>query len=166
MTRFSLGRLVRPSVLAVLVVVVVLLGLGGAAWAMPSLGLGGNNIAGTVPMREADLSISMSGDRKGDTISIKIRVKNNGPVAAEKVVVSGSVPSGLSYASSQGNCKVKGSSFECKLGNISANGGSNLSISGKLKAKARVPELKASGSVSSKTRDPVSSNNKAKTTIK
>ncbi|MDO6461093.1 hypothetical protein Q4485_10330 [Granulosicoccaceae sp. 1_MG-2023] len=76
---------------------------------------------------DVDLALSMASDKNtlavGDTATLTLRVSNQGSASAEDVVVSGTLPAGLS---AQGNsCTVSGQRFECSPGTL-AGGASAL----------------------------------------
>jgi uncharacterized repeat protein (TIGR01451 family) len=161
----KLSLFIRPAVMLLSIGAVLLIGAGSAVWATASQPDYLHGGGGTVPRREADLAISMSGAKNGNVVTVRISVKNNGQIVSENAVVRGSLPSNLKYAATQGKCKIRQSDLTCTLGNLSAGTAVNLTITGTLNTKAGSKSMKASASVNARTRDPDNSNNKANVTI-
>ncbi len=157
-------RIVRPVALALLVGVIFVLGMSGTAWADKG---GSEKKHGTVPPREADLSISKSGRWSGDEVSFTIRVSNKGPVVAKSVVVSDNISDNLSYSSSsssQGRCTYRHGNLSCALGDLSADKGASITIKTRVKNRS-TKHVSNTAHVESATDDSHHDNNTAGTTV-
>ncbi len=75
------------------------------------------------PSGEADLSISISSDVSaavaGDTVTYTVQVDNAGPDTALNVVVTDTLPSGVSFGSTSG-CVLDPNGLPCSLGDIAS----------------------------------------------
>ncbi len=95
----------------------------------------------------------------GDNLTYTITVTNNGPDAATGVVVTDTLPSGVTFVSatpSQGNCSGT-ATVTCNLGGL--NNGANATVTIVVRpAPAAVPSLSNTASVSGTETDPNNAN--------
>ncbi|HEY6804871.1 MAG TPA: SBBP repeat-containing protein [Pyrinomonadaceae bacterium] len=84
---------------------------------------------------QVDLSITKTESRDpvmvNNPLSYTLQVNNAGPSAASGVVVSDSLPSGLTFASasqSQGSCSFNNPVVTCQLGNIASGGSAVVTV--------------------------------------
>ena len=104
----------------------------------------------------ADLSITKTGEavaRPGDQLSYVLTVTNNGPAAAQAVIVDDPPAAGLTFVSNTGACTTP---FPCSLGTLAA--GATVTITSTF-AVAGSGSLVNSATVSASTADPIPANN-------
>ena len=98
---------------------------------------GGNNATteSTTVQTAADLSVSQSDSPDpvsvGSKLTYTISVTNKGPSQALGVVLSDTLPAGVSFlsaVSSQGSCSESGGIISCAMGNLAANTVANVTI--------------------------------------
>ncbi|MEM7053547.1 MAG: choice-of-anchor D domain-containing protein [Pseudomonadota bacterium] len=110
----------------------------------------------------ADLAITKSDSADpivvGDTLVYTISVENLGPSDATNVVVSDTLPSGVTLVSTSGCAQDPSGTPSCDLGTVAAGGTVNFSISVVVDAGAG-DSLSNTASVSSDASDPVTGNN-------
>jgi uncharacterized repeat protein (TIGR01451 family) len=97
--------------------------------------------------------------RRGYHIRYVLTVTNNGPDAAENVMVSDSLPAGLAgpvASSTKGTCSV-GATISCDLGSLTSGETETVTIFAEVRAFHGT--LKNTASVSSSTNDPNQANN-------
>ncbi len=115
-----------------------------------------------LPTLEADLSVTKTDDIDPttlcDDVTYTVTVINNGPDAAQNVVLTDNLPAGVTYGSAtadQGSCSETGGVVTCNLGEI-ANGGSvNVAI---VVTPGSEGNIINNASVTSDTLDPNSGN--------
>ena len=154
MSKLTLTRLARPLILAGLMMLVLLGGAGGSAWA-------GNPHGGTVPRQEADLSIKKTGSRNGPIVSFSVTITNHGPTVAKNVVMSDTLPGQLSYfGSSDGgaSCTIRGRQVSCRVSKLNVGQSITMSIKGRI-VDNKAKSIKNTATVVSETRDPKPANN-------
>lgn len=98
----------------------------------------------------------------GDTLTYSVSIGNHGPDAARNVVVSASVPSGVTVASTTPGCTVSGGTWQCTLLRVDA-GATSPEL--QLAVQPNAPgTLVFSVSAASNASDPYSPNNTASVT--
>jgi uncharacterized repeat protein (TIGR01451 family) len=89
----------------------------------------------------------------GEDLSFDLRVTNDGPDAAQNVVVSDPLPADLTYVSATSGCGEAGGVVTCTLGSLGAGQSHTFTVTGKVASSLRHC-LSNSASVSSATVDP------------
>jgi uncharacterized repeat protein (TIGR01451 family) len=119
--------------------------------------------ASTTPTPVADVSITKGDDPDpvvaGTNLTYSILVSNAGPSAASNVVVTDTLPAGVTYVSDTGGCTGT-TTLTCNLGTIAAGGSTPFTIT--VTVDSDVPGgtvLNNAASVSSSTADRVPGNN-------
>ena len=118
-----------------------------------------------VPVSQADLSVTKSDSPDpvvvNGTLVYRIRVKNNGPQAAQSVQLTDTLPGGVTYQgalASRGSCSRSGSVVTCNLGTISSGGTVTVYIA----VRATQPgTLSNTATAGSSTHDPNTADNSA-----
>jgi uncharacterized repeat protein (TIGR01451 family) len=168
------ARLVVSGVLVLLLVgAIAVLALGGAAWASPAAGNTAPQGHSTVPKKETDLSIDKSGQLTSNGVVVwTVTVKNNGPIAAESVVVTDKYDPHLvvtQVTTTKGSCQRNDSKREivCQLGNLAVGQTVTITIRTKLTPSDFSGTVVNHAKVDSKTRDtkPGSNNAQAKVNV-
>ncbi len=120
----------------------------------------------------ADLSITKSGSPTviaGNQLTYTITVLNNGPANATNVVVTDTLPAGVSFLSSSINC-TGGAVRTCNIGNLANGAQASFTIQVRVPANflssisASTSNITNTSSVSATESDPDSSNNTATVT--
>ncbi len=117
-------------------------------------------VESTLP--EADLSITKVDDNDpvlaGDTLTYTVTVNNAGPSMAENVVVTDTLPMGVTFVSTSGCAEDPSGVMTCTLGNIAAEGSAQYTIEVTVDAGTSgvIPNQ---ASVASDTGDPDTGNN-------
>jgi uncharacterized repeat protein (TIGR01451 family) len=119
--------------------------------------------AGTTVNTSADLSIVKSDSpdpvAAGQSLTYTLAVANAGPSNANAVVVTDTLPAGVTYVSetpSQGSCSQASGVVTCALGGVPASGSASVSVVVNAGAGGTVTNT---ASVASGTSDPVGANN-------
>jgi len=125
-----------------------------------------NQTSTSTPIQtSADLSITKTGPASavaGQQIAWTVRASNAGPSDAQAVVVTDTLPAGITGASgtsSRGPCSLSGNVLSCTIGALST-GGIDIAISGTVDP-AFTGTLQNATTVTSSTPDPDSTNNAA-----
>ena len=112
---------------------------------------------------QADLSVIKSDNvdpvTEGQQVTYTVVVTNNGPDAAENVVLNDTLPAGASFVFAtinQGTCAIGFPTLQCQLGTINAGGSVTLNITVTPHAGGTITNTV---SVTSDTADPDTSNN-------
>ena len=118
----------------------------------------------------ADLSIAKTASPNpvitGDNLTYTLSVNNNGPNAADNVLVSDPLPGGTTFVSctaSQGSCSLSGSSVVANLGTILSPGFASVTITVNVTAPGN-STITNTAVVSSSTPDTNTANNTASVT--
>lgn len=166
------SHLARALALVLLLGSLGLLSMGNAVWASPSESYT-RPPRSTVPKKETDLSIvkkAREADR--NDFIFRITVKNNGTITAEDVVVIDQLSKRfeLEYARSiTWGVRVKCSgerNIKCKLGTLGAGKSVTIEIRVDVEPTNFRGSISNTASVSSKTKDPNSKNNRSSVTVK
>jgi len=119
---------------------------------------------------EADVAISKSGPstvQQGSTLTYTLTATNaNGPDAAQDVMITDAIPSGLTFNSSQSTngCTVQGTDVICSLGQLLVGGNSTVNLAFDVPGTATCGStISNTASVSTSTTDPNTSNNTSST---
>ncbi|MCO5316558.1 MAG: DUF11 domain-containing protein [Solirubrobacterales bacterium] len=76
----------------------------------------------TPPAKDADVAIVKTADnhnpQAGDVVTYTLTTKNNGPAAAENVVVTDELPDGVTFVSADAPCTESGGKITCALGTL------------------------------------------------
>ena len=119
----------------------------------------------TPPAVSADVLITMSDAPDpvltGGRLTYSITVRNNGPNAAEGVVVTNDLPAGVSFVSavpSQGTCAQAALTVTCTLGGLASSATATVTLTVDVTA-ASGTTLSNTASVSATTQDPAPNNN-------
>ncbi len=122
-------------------------------------------VVSTTVGQASDLGISMSALPNpvvlNSNITYQITVTNRGPNTATNVVVSQSLPTGISVSTislSQGSYSLSGSSLLCNVGTIIVGGSANIRV---VAATSRIGTLTSSATVTSSQTDPNPDDNTA-----
>ncbi|MDQ2700369.1 MAG: DUF11 domain-containing protein, partial [Actinomycetota bacterium] len=87
--------------------------------------------------KNADVAIVKTADdlnpRPGDTVTFTLKAKNNGPGKAENVVVTDTLPVGVSFVSADAPCIQAGGTVSCALGTLDP--GEEVSLQVKVKVQ-------------------------------
>ena len=128
----------------------------------------GNNVATeqtTVEPPAADLGITKSDAadpvKTGDNVTYTVAVSNGGPDAAQNVVVTDTLPSGVVFVSAtpgQGSCSESGGTVTCNLGSVANGSSANIVI---VVTTTTDGTLTDTATVTSDTPDPNEGNNVA-----
>jgi uncharacterized repeat protein (TIGR01451 family) len=109
---------------------------------------------------QADLEISKADSPDpvtvGDNLTYTITVTNNGPDAAANVVVTDTLPSGVTFVSASPGCVHAAGVVTCNLGNIPAGGSVTITIVVTVTAPGTISNT---ATVTSDTLDPNTANN-------
>ena len=159
-----LSHLPRALALVLLIGAVGVLSMGNAVWASPSESK--KPPKSTVPKKEADLSIKKTARPVGnDDFIFTITVTNNGPIAAEKVIVTDSLSKHfeLEYVHVlSGGFSCSGErTIMCKKATLGAGQSAIIEIRVDVEPDNFRGSITNTASVSSKTKDPNSKNNKS-----
>ncbi len=127
----------------------------------------------TFALKQADLGITKNVSNStayvGDTITYTITITNNGPDCATGVVMTDTLPSGLTVvgcSTTQGNCSLSGTTFTCNVGTIN-NGTTSNTATITITANVTCPftgtnnTLNNTATVTSTSNDTDTSNNTA-----
>jgi uncharacterized repeat protein (TIGR01451 family) len=160
----------RAAVLVLLIAVVAVLAASNAAWAGPSQAKPKPGKS-TVPKKEADVSITKSGSLSNGDVIWVIKVKNNGTVVAENVVVTdkyGPHMDVTQVTTETGSCErdERKRRIVCTLGNLAAGQEVEIRITADIEPNNFNGTLTNHAKVDSKTRDPKPSNNNSNATVK
>ncbi|HEX4962806.1 MAG TPA: hypothetical protein VF173_18365 [Thermoanaerobaculia bacterium] len=111
---------------------------------------------------QADLAISKTAPAVasvGSTVTYRLTVTNNGPDDAQGVVLSESIPAGLSFVSATAPCQT---GFDCALGTLNAGASRSVDVTLSIPAGYSGPSLIVNtASVTATTADPTPGNNAA-----
>ena len=124
----------------------------------------GNEMASTTTtvVTEADLSITKTDDidpvNAGSALIYTIEVTNVGPSAATNVVITDTLPAGVSFVASSGCAEDPSGVPTCSLGTIAAGGSTQATIEVSVDG-ATVGTITNTASVASDATDPVPGNN-------
>jgi uncharacterized repeat protein (TIGR01451 family) len=112
----------------------------------------------TLPMAPATLALGGSGNAT-------VRVRNHGPLAASAVVLTATLPAGMTAVATpgQGSCTIAGASLSCQLGAVGAS--QNVDTVVTLTAGATPTPGALNVSVAAHESDPTLGNNAATTNI-
>lgn len=117
----------------------------------------------TVNAVQADLSVTKSDDidpiTEGQSVTYTVVVTNNGPDAAENVILTDTLPAGTSFdfaTITQGTCAIGFPTLQCQLGTV--NTGDTITLTVKVTPNTG-GTITNTVSIASDTDDPVSSNN-------
>ena len=109
-------------------------------------------------------SVSPSTPTPGGPATFTLTVDNAGPSAAQGVVVTDPIQSGLTIGSvttGLGACAVQPDQVQCQLGTLASAAGATITISATLASLFPANTLSNSAVVSSDTADPAAANNEA-----
>jgi hypothetical protein len=166
-----LPHMARALALVLLIAGALALATGNAAWISPSQDSKVRLGRSTVPRKLADLSITkrVKAIRRHDFI-FTITVKNNSSIAAEDVIMTDLLSRRfeLEYAKpkTQG-VKCSGErTVKCKIGTLGAGKSATIEIRVDVEPDNFIGSIKNTATVSSKTKDPKSSNNKSSVTVR
>ncbi|OYN96869.1 hypothetical protein CGZ96_11275 [Enemella evansiae] len=126
----------------------------------------GNNTGSVTvtPTASADLQISKTQTPQqfnyGDTIDYTLSVLNNGPSTARSVVITDTLPAGVTFVSASSGCSVSGQTVTCAAGDLDPQQTASVTIRVRTPADGSGP-LSNTARVSSATTDPVAANNTA-----
>ena len=130
-------------------------GRWGTRWACTALGA----------IEEADLSIAKSDNPDpviaGNNLLYTVTVTNNGPSDAQNVVVTDTLPAGVTFVATNGCAESPGGVPVCSLGTIAAGATDQYSIGVTVDADTLTGNINNAASVTSDTTDPVPGNNSA-----
>lgn len=116
-------------------------------------------------VRQADLEIIKSGPAEvtaGGQVIYTLAVVNDGPQDASNVVVTDTLPAGVSFASatpSQGTCSQAAGVVECELGDLPNGGSAQIQIVGNVGAGLAGQQIDNTASVDGDEPDPDPSDN-------
>jgi len=124
----------------------------------------------TTQIGGADLAITKSASSNtvaaGTEFTFTIGVTNGGPASAFNVVVTDTLPTGLTYVSSTDTCTAVAGTVTCKLGNIASGSSTSFDIQVSVDATvAAGSTLTNTATVKSDQQDPVASNNTASASV-
>ncbi|WP_328997312.1 hypothetical protein OHA18_22925 [Kribbella sp. NBC_00709] len=122
-----------------------------------------NSSTVTIPVEtRADLSVTKTSDPSGvtpgSTFDYTILVTNAGPSTARAVVVTDTVPAGLTISSASSGCTVNGSTVRCELGDLPI-GQTIVSLRVRLASGYDGASVTNSATATSSTPDPNPDNN-------
>lgn len=124
---------------------------------------GDNNVVTTAvtSIAIADLALSGNANRStmytGDNVTLSLTATNAGPLTAENLVITGSIPAGMSFVSGSG-CTAASGTVTCEAASLAS--GASTTFEAVLTATATGTKS-SSLSLSSDTKDPVASNDTA-----
>jgi len=111
---------------------------------------------------QADLAVAKTAPAVasvGSTVTYRLTVTNNGPDDAQGVVLSESVPAGLSFVAATAPCQT---GFDCALGTLNAGASRAVDVTLSIPAGYSGPSLIVNtASVNATTADPATGNNTA-----
>ena len=112
---------------------------------------------------KADLALSQSVSPSppvtGGNVTVRPVVQNKGPSNAANVVLTVTVPPGVSLVSASGSCTASGSKLVCNLGQVAAGGSSGVQVTYGLDRLPAGAQLILAASVKTSTNDPNGGNN-------
>jgi uncharacterized repeat protein (TIGR01451 family) len=118
---------------------------------------------GTFRVLCADLAIEKTATQNpafpDQNLTYDLTVRNNGPDAAQNVVVSDSLPANVSYVSSTEGCTVNGATVECRLASLAIGASHTFKVTVRVAASAE-GTLVNTAEVRSDTHDPEPRNNR------
>ena len=124
---------------------------------------GNNNASEDTVAEAADLSISKTDDvdpvAAGNNVTYTITVNNAGPSPAQNVVVTDSLPAGVTLVSTTGCAEDPAGVPTCSLGTIGINGNAQYSVTVTVDPALPAGSITNAASVISDTFDPDGSNN-------
>jgi uncharacterized repeat protein (TIGR01451 family) len=143
---------------------------GGVAYPLWTDSRTGDQEVMTTQVGGADLAItkttSSATANAGTPLTFTIGVTNNGPASAFNVVVTDTLPVGLSFVSSTNTCTAVAGTVTCNLGSIAPGGSTSFDIQGAVgSAVASGTTLTNTATVKSDQQDPVASNNTATASV-
>ncbi|MFN0039722.1 MAG: S8 family serine peptidase [Burkholderiales bacterium] len=108
----------------------------------------------------ADLSLTFSSGAgavsAGSTVNFDAVIHNNGPQAATNVMLSDTLPAGLSYVSGTAGCSANAASVTCAIGTLASGSNANVVIT---VLTAGTGTFQSDATVTSEVTDPVAANN-------
>nr|WP_246344499.1 DUF11 domain-containing protein [Conexibacter arvalis] len=118
---------------------------------------------GTFRVLCADLQITKTASQNpafpDQNLTYDLTVRNNGPDAAQNVVVSDSLPANVTYVSSSEGCIVSGATVTCGLASLAVGASHTFKVTVRVAASAE-GTLVNTASVRSDTHDPDEGNNR------
>ncbi len=122
-----------------------------------------NNVVSTAvtSIAIADLALSGSASRSrmytGDNVTLSLTATNAGPLTAENLVITGSIPTGMSFVSGSG-CAVASGTVSCEAASLASGDSTTFEV---VLTATATGSKSSSLSLSSDTKDPVASNDSA-----
>jgi uncharacterized repeat protein (TIGR01451 family) len=104
-------------------------------------------------------SITPNPPQAGGNATVRPTVTNNGPSPADNVVVTVTIPAGVSLISASGGCSLGGGRLNCALGRIAPGASASAQIVYGLASLPAGSQVTAAATVRSSTPDPNGGNN-------
>jgi uncharacterized repeat protein (TIGR01451 family) len=108
----------------------------------------------------ADLALGKTGSLTGTTATWTLTVTNNGPAAAQGIVVTDTLPSRTSLSSMSAGCTASGGTVRCSAPSLASGGTATFTIVTTLTGKGN-GWITNSATVAGQTSDPNTTNNSA-----
>ena len=122
-----------------------------------------NNVISTAvtSIAIADLALSGSASHnslyRGENVTVTLTATNAGPLAAENVVITGSLPAGVNFVSGSG-CSVVAGTLTCERDTLASGNSTSFTV---VLAPTTIGAKSSSLSLDSDTKDPVPANDSA-----
>ena len=120
-----------------------------------------NNTDADTLTPQADVAVTKTGPASvvaGNTLAYAIKVTNNGPSNAERVVVTDPTPIGLTFVGNAGDCSTP---FPCDLGTLAPNTSRTITATYSAASGGTASSFVNTATVTSTTPDPDAANNQA-----
>jgi uncharacterized repeat protein (TIGR01451 family) len=122
-----------------------------------------DDTAGTDPVPVADVAISKSDNpdpvKAGNNLTYTVTVNNNGPSTASNVVVTDTLPAGVTFVSTSGCAEDPNGVPTCSLGSIAASGSDSYTITVTVDSDTPAGTLTNTASVTTDTKEAITGNN-------